>query len=190
MNICVYGASSGMIDKSFFDSTYELGKEIARRGHTVIFGGGAHGVMGAVARGAKSENGGIIGVAPRFFDMPGILYDECTDFIFTENMAERKIKFEELADGYIVCPGGTGTFEEFFQAVTQKQLGQIKGAIAIYNPNGYYETLIKFLEESNEKGFINNISMSLFKFFEDIDEMITYIEEDDVPLMDIKATKY
>ena len=85
MKICVFGASSRELRQEYYDAAFELGAEMARRGHELVFGGGTSGLMGAAARGMSSVGGrGIIGVAPRFFDEPGILYEGCTEMIFTE----------------------------------------------------------------------------------------------------------
>ena len=83
MNICIYGASSVKTSKEYVEATQRLGECLAKDGHSLVFGGGASGLMGAAARGFTAGGGKIIGVAPRFFDVDGILYDKCTEFIFT-----------------------------------------------------------------------------------------------------------
>ena len=90
MQICVYGAASDHIDPAYLEAGEALGLELARRGHGLVFGGGQTGLMGAVARGVVRGGGQLTGVAPRFFDQPGVLYDRCTRFIFTETIRERK----------------------------------------------------------------------------------------------------
>ena len=97
MNICVYGASSNTIDRSYIEQTEYLGRQIARRGHTLVYGAGANGLMGAVARGVHDEHGAIIGVAPAFFNVDGILYEHVTELITTETMRERKQIMEDLS---------------------------------------------------------------------------------------------
>ena len=103
MNICVYGASSNAIDKKYIKACEKLGAEMARRSVGLVFGGGAAGAMGACARGEKSLNGKITGVAPSFFNVDGVLFEGCTDFITTETMRERKQTMEELSDGFIMA---------------------------------------------------------------------------------------
>ena len=110
MNICLYGASSPDIDSRYIEAVEALGRQMARRGHSMVYGGGANGLMGAAARGMSAEGGHITGVAPKFFDNPGILYEKCDDFIFTETMAERKQIMEDRADAFLVVPGGIGTY--------------------------------------------------------------------------------
>ena len=109
MNICVYGASGDRLDREYFDAAERLGELIGQGGHSLIFGGGQNGLMGACARGVSRKKGKITGIAPRFFDEPGILYPHCTEFIFTETMGQRKAAMEDAAQAFIVLPGGIGT---------------------------------------------------------------------------------
>ena len=107
MKICVYGASGDRLRQEYFDAAYALGALMAENGHSLIYGGGQTGLMGAVGRGAHDKGGEIIGVAPKFFDEPGVLAPDCTEFIFTETMRERKHIMEDMADAFIILPGGT-----------------------------------------------------------------------------------
>ena len=175
MNICVYGASSKVIDKKYIELCEELGRRIAKKGIGLVFGGGANGVMGAAARGAKSANGKIIGVAPSFFNVDGVLFEDCSEFITTTTMRERKQLLEDSSDGFIVAPGGMGTYEEFFEILTLKQLERHNKPIVIYNIDGFYDTLLKFFDEAIEKEFMKKDCRRLFKVSDDIDEIIDYI---------------
>ena len=127
MNICVYGASSNQIDKDFIKAGELLGEEIAKRGHTLIFGAGANGLMGAAARGAASQNGKIIGIAPKFFNADGVLYEKCTELIMTGTMRERKQTMEDMSEAFVMVPGGIGTLEEFFEILKAIFLGIVEG---------------------------------------------------------------
>ena len=115
MNICVYGASSKVLDKSYTDAGVELGKLMAGHGHSLVFGGGCGGLMGAVADGMHQKGGYIKGVSPRYFDVDGILFEHCDELIMTDTMRERKQIMEDSSDAFITTPGGTGTFEEFLK---------------------------------------------------------------------------
>lgn len=95
MNICVFGAARDEIGENFMALGTALGRELAARGHTLVFGAGGHGMMGAAARGAYEMGGKIIGVVPYFFNTPGILFEHCTELIRMETMAERKTIMEE-----------------------------------------------------------------------------------------------
>lgn len=189
MNICLYGASSDSIEKIYRDTAYDLGATIAKKGHTLVYGGGGNGVMGAAARGAFDNGGAIVGIAPTFFTVDGVLYDKCTEFVYTNTMRERKQILEDRSDAFIVAPGGIGTFDEFFEIFTLKQLERHNKPIAIYNVNGYYDDMIKMLELSAENNFMKPKTLELFRCFTDIDEMIEYVVTYDEAPMDIRELK-
>ena len=176
MKICVFAASSRTIDSSYVDEAFALGTELAGRGHSIVFGGGTSGLMGAVARGAFSAGGGIIGVAPRFFDEPGILYEHCTEMLFTETMSERKKLMEDMSDAFITLPGGIGTFEEFFEALTLKQLGRHAKAMAVLNTRGYYDAMDAMLRRAVAERFLSEDGYALYETFTDIPKLVAYIE--------------
>lgn len=176
MKICIYGASSNAIDKSFLDAGELLGKAIADSDHSVVFGGGAAGLMGAVARGAHSANGEIIGICPSFFNVDGALFTDCTKMIYTETMRERKQLLEEMSDAFIITPGGIGTFDEFFEIYTLRQLGVHKKPIAIFNTSGYYNPLMDMLNNAIDKGFMPKTNMDLLLISDTPQEIISHIE--------------
>ena len=176
MKICVYGASSNSIDKKYIEAGERLGSLMAARGHTLVFGGGANGLMGAVARGEAEVRGEIIGVAPSFFNVDGILFPDCTDFVYTETMRERKQKMEELSDAFIMTPGGIGTFEEFFEILTLRQLARHNKPIAVLNTNGYYNALCELLETAIAGGFMTDKNRELFFVSENEAEILDYLE--------------
>ena len=189
MNICVYGASSNSIDAIYHDSAYELGRALSQRGHTLVYGGGANGVMGATARGAKENGGLVIGVVPSFFKVDGVLFEDCTEMIFTETMRQRKQILEERSDAFVIAPGGLGTLDEFFEILTLKQLQRHNAPIVIFNVNGYYEDMLKMLEKMAEGNFMKKKSLVLYRSFEDLNEMLSYIEnynEAPVNIRDLK----
>ncbi len=176
MNICVFGAASDYIDDVYKIEGEKLGELLSQKGHTLIFGGGAGGLMGAVARGVYRENGKIVGVAPGFFNVDGVLFENCTEFITTESMRERKFIMEEKADAFIVAPGGIGTFEEFFEVLTLKQLGRHEKAIVIINTNGYYDKMIELLDYTKESHFMTDKCLELFRVVKTSEEAFSYIE--------------
>ncbi len=176
MRICVYGAASNEIDKSFITAGENLGREMGRRNHSLIFGGGANGLMGATARGVSEFDGEIIGIAPKFFNVDGALYDKCDELIRTTTMRERKQLMEEKSDAFIVTPGGIGTFEEFFEILTLRSLDRHKKPIAILNTNGYYNGMISFLKNSVEQNFMKPSNLELFLLSENPDEILDFLE--------------
>ena len=176
MKICVFGASSRDLEQGYFDEAFALGAELALRGHTIVFGGGASGLMGATARGAKSQGGRLIGIAPKFFDEPGILDKDCDEMIFTETMSERKKAMEDMSEAFITLPGGIGTFEEFFEALTLKQLGRHAKAMAVLNTLGYYDALEAMVQRAVDERFLTADGKDLYAMFTDVGELVSYVE--------------
>ncbi len=189
MNICVYGASSTDIDKSYIEAGEALGRAIVKRGHGLVFGAGANGLMGAVSRGAYAEKGYIVGVVPSFFNVDGVLFDGCNELIRTETMRQRKQIMEDRADAFIMTPGGIGTFEEFFEILTLKQLAQHKKAIVVYNINGYYDALEAMMDVAVEREFVKEDVRKLYKIFDNIDEMLDYLENYKGEYVTVKEVK-
>lgn len=177
MNICVYGASSNDIDKGYITASENLGRKMAERSHTLVYGAGANGIMGGTARGVTSGGGRIIGIAPSFFNIDGMLYDKCTELIKTSTMSERKQLMADKADAFIMAPGGIGTFDEFFEMLTLKQLSRHTKAMAVFNVNGYFDNLISLMENSISENFVKPECRELYSVFSDIDSMLGYIEE-------------
>jgi len=178
MNICVYGSASNKIDPAYIKAGEELGMEIARRGHSLIFGGGGNGLMGAAARGVASLNGKITGIIPKFFveETLEALYDGCDELIYTDNMNERKQLLEDMSDAYIVTPGGLGTYDEFFGVLTQKQLNRHEKPIALFNTLNYFDELEELIYRSMTKRFIKANCRMLYMSFTDMDDMFSYLE--------------
>ena len=191
MKICVFGAASNEIDESYIKTTEEFGFLLAKRGHSLVFGAGGHGLMGACARGVKKAGGEITGVIPEFFKDENIelIYDKCDTLIYTETMAQRKSKMEDLADAFVIVPGGIGTFEEFFEVLTLKQLARHNKAIVIFNTGGYYDKMLEALKEAEEKDFIRPQTLELYEVLNDPDEIISYLEKYVPPKIDIVKTK-
>ena len=190
MNICIYGASSNKIKKIYIEKTEELGKLMAQRGHTLVFGGGIGGMMGAAARGMYENHGYIIGVAPSFFNADGILFPHSNEFIYTETMGERKRILFEKSEAFIVAPGGVGTFDEFFEVLTLKQLARHKKAIALYNIDGYYDDMVKMLVKTAKQGFMSEASLELFRVFDAANVLLDWLEKyeaKDIRIEDMKS---
>lgn len=178
MKICIFGAASDKIDEIYVKAVEELSESLAKRGHSLVFGAGGTGLMGAAARGFKRGGGYIHGVIPHFFREESVeaLYDECDKITYTENMSERKRIMEDDAEAFIITPGGIGTFEEFFEVLTLKQLGRHKKAIAIYNIANYYGEMEKFLQVAFERKFITFDCSKMYKIFDSPADIIEYIE--------------
>lgn len=181
MKICVYGAASSKIDEKYVNDVYNLAKHLGELGYSLVFGAGAQGLMGAAARGFKDAGAKVFGVIPKFFEengFEGIFYD-ADELHFTETMAERKQMMEDECDAFVIVPGGIGTFEEFFQVLTLKQLGRHKKAIVVYNSFGYYDELERIMEETIKKGFVNEECRKIYKIVDTAKEVSDYLENYD-----------
>ena len=176
MRVCVYGASSRIIDEKYIKAAESLGERFAQLGYTVVFGGGAQGVMGAVARGYKRGNGKkLISIVPTFFNVDGALFEDATEEYFPDTMRERKMMLEMMADVIVTLPGGIGTFDEFFEAITLKSLGVLSTPIALYNCHGFYNPMLDMLKQYEAEGFLA-IDKKLFACINDEDKVLEYIE--------------
>ena len=175
--ICVYGAASDRIKDDYIDKVEGLGKILALNGHSIIYGGGASGLMGAVARGVTENGGKVIGVAPRFMHKFEPMFD-CTETITAPTLADRKEIMESRAEAFIVVPGGVGTFDEFFQIITLKELGQLDDKpIILLNINDYFKELYEMMKASNRKGFLREGVIHMFTICDTAEEAVKEVEK-------------
>ena len=147
--------------------------------------------MGAAARGVRAEGGYIFGVIPKFFDEENVeaICDFCDELVMPDTMRERKQIMEDNADAFIVVPGGIGTFEEFFEILTLKQLCRHNKPIAVYNLKGYYDDLNHVMELSIKKNFIRENCKELYFTTDDLNEMFEYIENPAEQIHTVKELK-
>lgn len=191
MRICVYGAASPTIDPEYIQKVEELGREMVARGHSLVFGGGGNGVMGAAARGVRDAGGHILGVIPKFFDEENVeaLCDFCDELIQPDTMRQRKQIMEDNSDAFIVAPGGIGTFEEFFEILTLKQLCRHNKPIVVYNIKGYYNELNAMMQCSIEKNFIRKNCLELYQTTDDLQELFSLLEKPVDKILSVKELK-
>lgn len=180
MRICVYGASSNTIDPAYMEAVEKMGVELARRGHSLVFGAGRHGLMGAVARGVRQGGGKILGVVPKFFGEMDveIVYPFCDELIEPDTMRQRKQIMEENSDAFVMVPGGIGTFEEFFEILTARQLCLHNKPIAIYNVGGYYDRLDRMVRAAMEQNFVQPEVLELYHLTDDAEDLFRYLESE------------
>lgn len=176
MNICVYCASSEKIDKLYIEAGECFGEKMAEKNHTLVFGCGIYGVMGAVARGIKKGKGKRIGVVPDFIVDIVKVDTDCDEFITTDTMRQRKQIMEERSEAFIMLPGGIGTFEEFFEILTLKQLKQHSKPIVIYNVNNYFNPLIEMLETAINEKFMSPKCRDLYFVSDNTEKIFEYLE--------------
>jgi uncharacterized protein (TIGR00730 family) len=175
--ICVFGSSSSAIDQHYLDETYRLGQFMAQEGWGLVFGAGDMGLMGAVARGVHSLGGSVVGVLPEFMNIPGIPYEKCDECIITPTMRERKAKMEDLADGFVVVPGGFGTLEELCEVLTLKQLKRHQKPIVLLNTGGFFDELLQMFQTIVDLQFAKEVALTVYSVARTPEEVIAQIKD-------------
>jgi uncharacterized protein (TIGR00730 family) len=153
-SICVFCGSASGVDPAFADAARSVGREIARRGWTLVYGGGRVGLMGILADAALAEGGRVIGVIPRFLYEWEVGHDGLTELEIVGTLTERKVRMGDLADAFLSLPGGIGTLDELFEALSWAQLGLEHKPNGLLNVCGYFDSLIAFLDRAVESGFL------------------------------------
>lgn len=160
-NIAVFCGSSGGKNEVFSKAARNLGEILAKENITLIYGGAKIGLMGAVADAVLKNGGEVIGVLPHFLGGKEIAHPALTKLIMVDSMHERKMKMHELNDAVIALPGGFGTIEELFEILTWAQLGLHQKPVGILNVNGYYDSLIKLMDEMVDNGFLKQLNRNM-----------------------------
>lgn len=173
--LCVFcGSSVG--DSISQTSANELGVRLASENIELIFGGGKIGLMGILADAVLNKGGRVTGVIPQFLIEWEVAHTGLTELIVVESMHDRKATMASLSDAFVALPGGFGTLEEFFEALTWLQLSLHAKPCIVLNVNSFFTPLLDFLQSAFEKGFINESSMKLITVCTTIDELITILK--------------
>ena len=175
--ICVFASASNNVDKIYFQEAYKLGKLIAQNHYDLIYGASDLGLMGECANTAKQHGSEVTGVMPEKLYNYGIKPGDCSKFILTKGMRERKAKMDELSQAVIALAGGFGTLEEISEMLVQKQLGYNNKPIVFLNTNGFYDNLIKFFDTVIGENFAHLSSKGLYFVANSAQEAINYINE-------------
>jgi uncharacterized protein (TIGR00730 family) len=175
MRICVYAASSALVAPEFHADARALGETLAIAGHSIVYGGGSQGLMGSLADGALARGGEVIGILPRFmadleWGHPGL-----THLDLVEDMRERKHKLLSDSDAVIALPGGCGTLEELFEAITLKRLGLYFNPIVLLNTRDFYAPLQTFLQQVIAEKFMNPEHAAMWSLVDRVDEVLPTI---------------
>ena len=153
-SICVFCGSSDSVHADYRTAAQTMGRIIAQRGIRVIYGGGKTGLMGEVANGALSAGGEVIGVIIPSMNTPALAHTGLTRMDIAPDMHGRKARMHELADGYIALPGGFGTWDELFEAITWAQTGAHEKPVGMLNVKNYYDPLLAAMDHAVSEGFI------------------------------------
>lgn len=175
-SITIFCGSSFGTDKVFEQQAFLLGQTLAKRNITLTYGGAKVGLMGAVADGALSKKGTVIGVLPHFLQQKEVAHEGLTELILVDNMHERKMKLNEISDGAIALAGGFGTLEELFEMITWGQLGLHKKPVAVLNINGFYDHLIAHVAVMVEKGFLKAANQKMLLISDNIEDLLNQMD--------------
>jgi len=150
-----------------------LGNYFAENNIGLVYGGGKIGMMGAIADTILKNKGEVIGVIPNILRHEEVAHDKITQMIVTKKMSKRKVTISKLVDGYIALPGGFGTLDELFEALTLGQLGIENKAIGILNTNGFFNLVLKQLDVMVKEGFLKQRNRDMLLVSENIEELIS-----------------
>ncbi len=175
MRVCVYAASSAQVHPEHQQAAYALGQQLALNGHSLVYGGGSQGLMGAVADGALTHGGEVIGILPKFmadleWGHPGL-----TELCLVEDMRERKHLLLTGSDAVVALPGGCGTLEELFEAITLKRLGIYFNPIVLLNSRNYYQPLQTFMQQVIDEKFMAVEHGAMWSLVDSVDEVLPEI---------------
>ena len=174
--ICVFCASSSKVDKSYFVAAERLATQLVSHNVTIVYGGGAAGLMGCIADTAIEHGGHVVGVIPKFMTEVEWQHKELEEIHVVADMHERKKMLLEGNDALIALPGGSGTLEELMEAVSLKRLGLYTKPIIILNVNGYYDPLVEMLERSIQERFMSESHRRMWTVISDPDDIMNAIE--------------
>ncbi|MCS4503171.1 LOG family protein YvdD [wastewater metagenome] len=175
--ICIYCGSAAGRDPRYREAASAFGAAVAARGLGVVYGGGATGMMGAVADAALAEGGEVVGVIPETLLAREVGHREVTRLEVVTSMHERKARMAELADGFIALPGGLGTFEEIFEILTWAQLGFHRKPCGLINMAGYYDHLVTFLDHAVDTGFLRRSNRDMLLVDDDGERLLERFAE-------------
>ena len=176
-SICVFCGSGPGSDPRFAESAVALGQAMAKAGITLVYGGGANGLMGLVARAVLDHGGYVIGIIPDFLQAKEMMLKGAQEMIVTRNMHERKMLMFDKADAFVALPGGIGTLEELVEQMTWSQLGQHDKPIVIADIAGFWRPLMSLLAHMREAAFIREGLEVRYQIAERIEEIIPMISE-------------
>ena len=171
--LCVFCGSSSGRDSIYVEEAKALGKYLASEKIQLTYGGGSIGLMGAIANAAHNEGQNrVLGIIPVGLCAREISGETVGEQIQTKDMHERKRLMAENSDGFVALPGGFGTMEELFEVITWQQLGYHKKPIGVLNVNGYFDSLLTFLDEARESGFVSEEARNIVLSDDDAERLI------------------
>ena len=174
--VTVYASSSSALSPVYYDAARRLGEVLADAGKSIVYGAGGRGLMGAVADGALNKDGKVYGVVPEFLEDLELTHRGLTGLRIVKEMRQRKQLMLEDSSAVVALPGGSGTYEELFEAITLKRLGRWVGPIVLINTAGFYDGLIQFLNHSVEERFMGRNHLKMWSVVDEPEEVLDAIE--------------
>ena len=179
--VCVFCSSSGRIDRSYVELAAAVGTELARRGHTLVSGGGSVSCMGAVARAARAGGARTVGVVPRVLVDLEVADHDADELVVTPDMRSRKGVMDERADAFLTLPGGLGTLEELLEIWVSRTLAMHGKPVVVLDPGGLYDPLRAQVDLLVERGFVRPGARDAVHWVREIGAAFDLIENDPVP---------
>jgi hypothetical protein len=170
--ICVFCGSSNGRDPRYAAAARRFGQSVARGGISLVYGGGAVGLMGAVADGALAAGGAVVGVIPRFLLRAEVGHERLTERIVVETMHERKMTMFERSDAFVVLPGGVGTLEELFEILSWRTLALHAKPMVVVEVDGYWRPLRQLIERCVDTGFARPALRDHIRFVDEVDAVL------------------
>jgi uncharacterized protein (TIGR00730 family) len=177
-NILIYCGSSAGHNEIYKKTATQVGETLAKKGLSLVYGGGSVGLMGTVADAILANGGEAIGVIPSFMEPWEVQHKGLTECIVTETMHTRKQIMAEKSDAVIALPGGWGTLDELFEILTWRQLGLHKMPIGVLNTNGFYDDLLKMLEKMVSEGFLKDANLKFLIIDDNIESLLEKLKND------------
>jgi len=171
-SLCVYCGSRAGARPAFTDVARTVGQWIGQRGGQLVYGGGRNGLMGTVAQATLDAGGTVVGVIPKALVEREWANHGCTELHVVDTMHERKRLMAERCDAFLALPGGIGTFEEFFEAWTWRQLGYHDKPVGLLNTDGYYDSLMTFLRSTVQQEFMGEWQMDLIRVDSEVNRLL------------------
>jgi len=175
--LCVYTASSDVLDTDYIEAAAELGTLMAREGYALVYGGGNIGLMGVLARAVHEAGGHVTGVIPDKLRARELAYEDADELIITQTMRERKLIMEERAEAFVALPGGFGTLEEILEILVLKQLGYHQKPLIFLNTRQVYAKLFAFFDTLIAERFVKPDQRRLFHIVQTSGEIFPYLKQ-------------
>lgn len=182
-NIAVFCGSSLGFNEVYKNDAIKLGLHFAKNNIGMVYGGGKIGMMGVIADAILENNGEVIGVIPGLLRHEEVAHENITEMIVTKTMSKRKVKISKLVHGYIALPGGFGTLDEIFEALTLNQLGIEKKPVGVLNTNGFFNYMLKQLDVMVTEGYLKQSNKDMLIVSDCVDDLISKMIAYEAPQM-------